>query len=125
MTGLADVDRFKICIQDGALMGFRPLILLPWHHNPNIKHPPHDAIITFTRMHSSRIPTACSLTVSRSICHARAPAMHTPPATHAPPAMHAPCHHATLWTEFLTHASENVSLSQLRLISGNILSLFI
>ena len=53
--------------------------------------------------------TARSLTVSRSICHARPPpctppAMHvplplpcTPPATHAalpcmPPAMHAPCH---------------------------------
>ena len=30
---------------------------------------------------------------------------HTPPATHAPsPAMHAPP-----WTEFLTHASENIT----------------
>ena len=59
-----------------------------------------------TRMHSSRMRTARSLTVSRSICHAcplscmppchtcppamHPPAMHAPPATHTFPAMHAP-----------------------------------
>ena len=59
------------------------------------------------RMHSSRMRTARSLTVSRSICHAHPPlpchaclpATHAPhharpPATHAPPAMHAPLCHA-------------------------------
>ena len=65
-----------------------------------------------TRMHSSRMRTACSLTVSRGICwgacahmppatHAPPPCtpatMHAPhhtcpPATHGPPATHAPCH---------------------------------
>ena len=56
-----------------------------------------------TRMHSSRMRTARSLTVSRSICHACPPAMHTPQpcmppghacpsAIHAPEAMHTPCH---------------------------------
>ena len=159
-------------------------------------------------MHSSRIRTACSLTVSHSICHACSlphmspsathtplpfmpptmhapspchthppttyapllctppmpcmpPAMHvtchtcplpcTPPATHAPchayplphtlhchtcppcntcpqactplplphtphpPTTHAPCHACpSLWTEFLTHVSENITLPQLR-----------
>ena len=62
-----------------------------------------------TRMHSSRMRTARSLTVSRSICHACPPAMNIPhhahplqcmppamqaPTTHAPapPATHAPCH---------------------------------
>ena len=65
---------------------------------------------TLTRMHSSRMRTARSLTVSRSICHAcplcythpspchacpppcMPPAMHTHPhhAMHAPPTMHAP-----------------------------------
>ena len=63
-----------------------------------------------TRMHSSRMRTARSLTVcqSRSICrgaggswsgacHAHPPAMHappphTPPTMHDPPAMHAPHH---------------------------------
>ena len=76
-----------------------------------------------TRMHSSRMCTACSLTVSRSICHACSPTMHAPymhtpyhahhpchacsPATHAPlpcmppcdtcpPAMHSPAMHAPL-----------------------------
>ena len=50
-------------------------------------------------MHSSRMCTTCSLTVSCSICWG----MHASPATHAPchtphplpctpPAMHAPCH---------------------------------
>ena len=47
-----------------------------------------------TRMHSSRMRTALSLTVSRGICHVRPPprtppAMQ-PPTMHAPPAMHAP-----------------------------------
>ena len=37
-------------------------------------------------MHSSRMRTACSLTVSRSICRGGVYA------THAPRAMHAPCH---------------------------------
>ena len=72
--------------------------------------------------------TARSLTVSRSTCHA-------PPHHACPPVMHAPCHacplphtaplpcmppyHAfpplprtppPLWTEFLTHGSENITL---------------
>ena len=52
-------------------------------------------------------------------CHARLPAMHAPcracpPPNHAcPPAMHAPCHACPLWTEFLTDASENITLRQL------------
>ena len=46
-----------------------------------------------TRMHSSRIRTTCSLTISRSIYQGRGHACHacTPPTTHAP-AMHVPCH---------------------------------
>ena len=54
---------------------------------------------TRTRMHSSRMRTACSLIISHSICHARLPAMHThchacPPATHAPLPCMPPCPHA-------------------------------
>ena len=65
-----------------------------------------------TRMHSSKMRTARSLTVSRSICrghawHACLPAMHAPrhacpplphmpPAMHAPPAIHAPSMHTPL-----------------------------
>ena len=46
-----------------------------------------------TTMHSSRVRTACSLTVSRSICHTHPPPPCMPPLCHAcPPAMHAPCH---------------------------------
>ena len=45
-----------------------------------------------TRMHCSRMGTARSLTVSRSICHVCPPETHTPHAMHVPPAMHAPCH---------------------------------
>ena len=90
-----------------------------------------------TRMHSSWMRTARSLTVSPSICHAcplpcMPPSHACPPATHAPPAMHAPlpdippshtCPPATHtplpctpppWTEFVTHASENITLPQLR-----------
>ena len=46
-----------------------------------------------TRMHSSRMRTACSLTISRSIYQGRGHACHacTPP-PHMPPAMHVPCH---------------------------------
>ena len=44
-----------------------------------------------TRMHSSRMRTAHSLTVSRSICWGACMAC-TPPVMHAPPATHAPCH---------------------------------
>ena len=47
--------------------------------------------INWTRMHSSRMRTARSLTISCSICHVRPPAIHTP-LPHMPPAMHAPCH---------------------------------
>ena len=110
-----------------------------------------------TRMHSSSMRTAHSLTISRSICHAwppshacppprMPPAMHAslpcmPSVMHTSPTMHAPRHahpatmHASLphmaphhahphppakhdppppWTEFLTHASENITLPQLR-----------
>ena len=47
-------------------------------------------------------------------CHACSPATHTPchicpPATHAPLQCTSP-----LWTEFLTNASENITLPQLR-----------
>ena len=43
-----------------------------------------------TTMHSSRMHTARSLTISRIICHA-CPPPHTPPAMHnPPPAMHIP-----------------------------------
>ena len=111
-----------------------------------------------TRMHSSRMRTARSLTVSHCIrktektTHApplnkttHAPpnkTMHAPPnkTTHAPPnktthahprpnktthahprpnkTMHAPpgatTHAPPPWTELLTHASENITLPQLR-----------
>ena len=117
-----------------------------------------------TRMHSSRMRTARSLTVylSCSACggghawHAYPPAPCMPPATHAPyhtpPAMHAPCHtcplpctpplpcmspchacpppcmppcHArplphvpSLWTETLTHATQNITLLQISFSGG-------
>ena len=46
-------------------------------------------------MHSNRMRTARSLTVSPSICHTYHPTTHTPlPCMH--PAKHAPPHHATL-----------------------------
>ena len=90
-----------------------------------------------TRMHSSRMRTAHSLTISHSICHAcphhahplpcmlpchscplpcMPPTTHAPPHHACPPAMHTPCHACPLppWTEFLTHASENITLLQLR-----------
>ena len=41
-------------------------------------------------------------------CHTCSPCHASPPATHAPPAMHAPPQ-----TEFLTHACENITFSQL------------
>ena len=46
-----------------------------------------------TRVHSSRMRTARSLTLSRSICHTCTP-HHTPPTTHAPPPLPCmpPCH---------------------------------
>ena len=132
-----------------------------------------------TRMHSSRMRTARSLTVSRHILHMppsnhacplatmhapqqprmppatmHAPGNHTcPPSTmhapqqpHTPPSNHArprqpcmpsprqPCmppskphmpplpwqpHMPPLWTEFLTHASENITLSQTSFAGGN------
>ena len=83
-----------------------------------------------TRMHSSRMRSARSLTVSRSIwvggaCHACPAATHTPlpcmpPATHAPhhacppphapPTMHPPCHanrmtDRCLWKYYLAATS--------------------
>ena len=74
-----------------------------------------------TRMHSSRMRTARSLTVSRSICHV-CPPPHTPPyhalvPCHACPLPHIPpCHTCPPppWTEFLTHASENITFPELR-----------
>ena len=80
-----------------------------------------------TRMHSSRMRTAHSLTV----CHARSPATHAPtchtcppprlpcmpPATRPPPTCHT-CPYLPRKppprTEFLTHASGNITLPQLR-----------
>ena len=86
--------------------------------------------------HCSRMRTARSLTISRSICHARPPAMHAPlrqmpplpcmPPHHTcPPAMRAPsrqahalplhtCPPATHAPFLWTHASENITLPQLR-----------
>ena len=131
-------------------------------------------------MHSSRMRTARSLTVSRGICQACPLAMHAPhhappchachPATHAalphmptlphtpyhacphpvmhaplphmPPAMHPPpctpppcthprhscppspchasppCHVPPLWTETLTHATQNITLPQTSFAGG-------
>ena len=75
--------------------------------------------ISLTRMHSSRMRTARSLTVSRSIFwgvhhthapHHACPLPCTPPATHAPhhkhpPAMHAHCHACppTMHVPYATH----------------------
>ena len=111
-------------------------------------------------MHSSRMCTARSLTVSRGVCHARLLAMHASLATHAPchacppathsPAMHAPlphmpplpctppCHACSppctaphlphmpplprmppMWTENLTHATQNITLPQTSFAGGN------
>ena len=122
-----------------------------------------------TKMHSSRMRTARSLTVSRRILctpsatthipsnHTHPPSNHAhPPATTHAPSNHAcplatthapqqphthpptptpqqprmpPCNHAchpskprthpSLWTEFLTHASENITLPQTSFASGN------
>ena len=70
---------------------------------------------TKTKMHSSRMHTARSLTVSRSICYAHTPLPRTPPPpTHALPAMHVPRLPMPPPTEFLTHTSENCTLPQLR-----------
>ena len=52
-------------------------------------------------------------------CHTFPPC-HTYPPSHTPPAMHTPLPctppgtHDPMWTEFLTHASENITLPQLR-----------
>ena len=61
-------------------------------------------IMKNTRMHSSRMHTARSLTVSHSICHARPLPCMSPHHAWPPPP----------WTEFLTHPSENITLPQLR-----------
>ena len=79
-----------------------------------------DVKLLKTRMHCSRMRTAHSLTVSRSICHTcplpcTPPTMHAPhhawpPAMRAPPAMHTPYHtcppttHAPLPCMSLCHA---------------------
>ena len=47
-------------------------------------------------------------------CHAH-PCCHACPLCHAHPStMHAPTTHIPLWTEFLTHACENITFPQLR-----------
>ena len=62
--------------------------------------------LELTRMHSSRMRTTRSLTISCSICHAHPPAMHAPfhachpPATHAPLPCTSPCH---AWCPCHTH----------------------
>ena len=58
--------------------------------------------------------TARSLTISRRIPRMRAPPHHSCPAT-----THAPCHHARpLWTEFLTQATQSITLSQTSFAGG-------
>ena len=85
-----------------------PATHTPATHAPCHAHPP----ATYTLCHADPLP--CTL-----------PTMHTPlprmpPAMHAPlPHMprhhvHHPAMHVTLWTEFLTHASEKITLLQLR-----------
>ena len=83
---------------------------------------PRHSDVFLTRMHSSRMLTARSLTVSCSICRGGGACMpHTPPVTHIPlpcmplchaapchipPAMHAPCHaHPPPCTPPAMHAS--------------------
>ena len=59
----------------------------PWTRHLTILPCPKLHLWAVTRMHSSRMRTACSLTV----CHARPPARHARPPLPPPP----------LWTEFL------------------------
>ena len=95
-------------------------------------------------MHSSRMRTvrcsgrlfchACPLPCTPPVMHTPPPCTslphippqpHTPPAMHAPlqcpslphtpPAIHAPTMYTPLWTEFLTHACENITFPQLLL----------
>ena len=94
----------------------------PCHACPPLPCMPHPPCHTCPAMHAP--------------CHAHPlpcmPPNHACPPCHAcplpcrlprhayPPAMHAPCQacpparHAPPWTEFLTHASENITLPQLR-----------
>ena len=65
-------------------------------HTPHHAHPPMHT----PAMHA---PLPCIPLPCMPPCHAR-PLPCMPPATHAP----------SLWTEFLTHASENITLPQLR-----------
>ena len=51
--------------------------------------------------------------------HTHPPWACTPPRHACPPAMHAPlAMHTPLWTEFLTHASENITLPQTSFAGG-------
>ena len=87
-----------------------PAMHAPLPRMPPATHPP-------PAMHA---PLPCTPPAMHTPCHAHPchtcpPAMHTPchacpPATHAPPP----------WTEFLTHASENITLPQLRWRAVNI-----
>ena len=74
-----------------------------------------------TRMHSSRMRTARSLTDRISWYQAREGmcGMHAHQAC-TPPACTPPSHaHLPPWTEFLTHASENITLPETSFASGN------
>ena len=91
---------------------------------------PAGQLSTVTRMHSSRIHTTRSLTLSRSICQGVCVPTHTPLPLRAPyhayplpctPPHHTcplpcmpPCHTPSPWTEFLTHPCENITLPQHR-----------
>ena len=92
--------------------------------------PKFSCVLTFYSIKQECIPVGCVppahwpyLVVSamHAPCHTCPPAMHAPLLPCMPPPHHAcplprmpPAMHAPLWTEFLTHASENITLPQLR-----------
>ena len=68
-------------------------------------------------MHSSRMRTVrCSGSLLPRTPPATRPLPCMPPTMQPPPATHAPLHHARPpWTEFVTHACENITFPQLLL----------
>ena len=83
-------------------------------HVPCHAHPPATCA---PAIHAPRhtCPLPCMPPATHAPCHAHPCLPCTPPAMQSPSATLAPTMHAPLWTEFLTHACENITFPQFRL----------
>ena len=105
----------QLCIPVGRIPS-AAVAISPAMHTPSHKHPPAmHAPLPSPAMHApcnACHPLPCMPSLAM---HAPLPCMPSP-AMHVAPAMYAiPCHTSPLWTEFLTHACENITFRQLLL----------